>query len=184
MEVLPDKSIRIVKIGNEALIKKSDPITEFDENLANLADDMYETMLDNDGIGLAAPQIGVNIRFFVVDTQEKDGIGRLNLCNPKITYKSDDQVSMTEGCLSVPGVYLPVTRPVTIKVEFQKLNGKTITMTATGLLARVIQHEMDHLDGEIFLDLVTDKQALESEQKNITQIREEETAYVNRFATT
>jgi peptide deformylase len=117
-------------------------------NFQKLLDDMAETMINKDGIGLAAPQIGKNVRVIVINT--KDGI--IPLINPIILSQSLKKESEEEGCLSVPGVYGIVSRPFKIKVQAYDFEGVSLTLDAKGLLARVIQHEIDHLDGILFID--------------------------------
>ncbi|MBO5651882.1 MAG: peptide deformylase, partial [Selenomonas sp.] len=106
----------------------------------------------NDGVGLAAPQVGKNIRLVVIDCQDEHGL--LELINPKITFKEGEVVD-TEGCLSVPEIYGEVARAAKVKVEFMNRRGKIQHLTATGLLARCIQHELDHLEGQLFIDIAT-----------------------------
>lgn len=146
----------IHKYGADALHRVADPVQGFDAGLKQLADDMYETMLDADGIGLAAPQVGRSIRLIVVDTQQEEGVGRLNLVNPEFTPLDESLIEMNEGCLSIPGTFCAITRPERIQVSAQRLNGKPIRFQADGLLARVIQHEIDHLDGKLFVERVED----------------------------
>lgn len=117
---------------------------------AQLFLDMEETMKDHDGIGLAAPQIGKSLRFTIIKTE--DGI--LPLVNPRIVRCSITKDVMEEGCLSIPGVYGDVERSKSIKVITQDMTGKEIRFTAKGMFARVIQHEVDHLNGVLFIDKV------------------------------
>jgi peptide deformylase len=148
--------LEVLKYGNKKLNDKSVDIDKFDEELIRLADDMYNTMIENHGIGLAAPQVGILKKLIVIDTKEDEGKNgsRLNLVNPKIVAYSARTIDMEEGCLSVPGVYAKVTRPISVKIEAQDLEGKEFTMKARGLLARVIQHEIDHLKGVLFVEKV------------------------------
>ena len=127
-------------------------VERVDKKLKKLMDDMAETMYENDGVGLAAPQIGQNIRLVVIDCQDEHGL--LELINPVITFKEGEVVD-TEGCLSVPDIYGEVTRAAKVKVEFMNRRGKRQHLTATGLLARCIQHELDHLEGQLFIDIAT-----------------------------
>lgn len=146
--------LEIVKYGNDVLKQKSIEVKEFDEDLKKFIDEMYETMKENHGIGLAAVQVGVLKNIIIVDTHEEEGIGRVNLINPKITAYSVKTTIMEEGCLSIPDVYADVERPVVIKLKAQTINGEKVEMTARGLLARVIQHEIDHLSGELFVEKI------------------------------
>jgi len=136
---------------NKILHKKSEPVKAssiLSAKFKKLITDMAETMLAKDGVGLAAPQIGESIRVIVVNT--KDGV--LPLINPEIKKKSWRQETDEEGCLSVPGVYGYVKRPANIEVSGLTQTGEKIDLKAKGLLARVIQHEVDHLDGILFID--------------------------------
>lgn len=138
-------------LGDPILRAKAALVTSFDEGLRVLADDMLETMDEAPGVGLAAPQVGISIRMFVYDTRE-DGGERGSLCNPAITWTSEEQIEMEEGCLSIPGSTFMVLRPEAIHVTAQELDGTAVTIEADGFLARVFQHEIDHLDGILFID--------------------------------
>ena len=144
--------LEVLKAGNPVLKQVSVPVERVDKKLKKLMDDMAETMYENDGVGLAAPQVGKNIRLVVIDCQDEHGL--LELINPKITFKEGEVVD-TEGCLSVPDIYGEVTRAAKVKVEFMNRRGKRQHLTATGLLARCIQHELDHLEGQLFIDIAT-----------------------------
>lgn len=144
--------LEVLKAGNPVLKRVSVPVERVDKKLKKLMDDMAETMYENDGVGLAAPQIGQNIRLVVIDCQDEHGL--LELINPVITFKEGEAVD-TEGCLSVPDIYGEVTRAAKVKVEFMNRRGKRQHLTATGLLARCIQHELDHLEGQLFIDIAT-----------------------------
>ncbi|WP_173442357.1 peptide deformylase [Selenomonas ruminantium] len=144
--------LEVLKAGNPVLKRVSVPVERVDKKLKKLMDDMAETMYENDGVGLAAPQIGQNIRLVVIDCQDEHGL--LELINPVITFKEGEVVD-TEGCLSVPDIYGEVTRAAKVKVEFMNRRGKRQHLTATGLLARCIQHELDHLEGQLFIDIAT-----------------------------
>ena len=142
--------LEILKAGNPVLKKKSVPVERVDKNLKKLLDDMAETMYAHDGVGLAAPQVGRNICVVVIDCQDDHGL--LELINPVITFREGEAVD-TEGCLSVPEIYGEVSRAAKVKVQFINRRGKLQTLTATGLLARCIQHELDHLEGQLFIDI-------------------------------
>ena len=144
--------LEVLKAGNPVLKQVSVPVERVDKKLKKLMDDMAETMYENDGVGLAAPQIGQNIRLVVIDCQDEHGL--LELINPVITFKEGEVVD-TEGCLSVPDIYGEVKRAAKVKVEFMNRRGKRQHLTATGLLARCIQHELDHLEGQLFIDIAT-----------------------------
>ena len=136
--------------GDEILYKKGKEVKNFDEKLCILLDDMYETMKKNEGVGLAAPQVGILKRAVVIDTGE----GKIELINPEIVEESGEQTG-SEGCLSVPGVYGEVTRPNKVTVKARDREGKLFKLTGEELLARAICHEVEHLDGKLFLDRVT-----------------------------
>ncbi|MGF7533249.1 peptide deformylase [Bacillus mexicanus] len=138
---------RIVTHPAEVLETPAESVTVFDKKLKKLLDDMYDTMLEMDGVGLAAPQIGILKKIAVVDIG--DDSGRIDLINPEIVEKSGEQTGI-EGCLSFPGVYGDVTRADYVKVRAFNRQGKPFTLEARGFLARAVQHEMDHLDGVLF----------------------------------
>lgn len=135
----------IVKEGDPVLTKKCRPVEKFDDKLADLLDDMYETMTNGNGVGLAAPQVGILRRLFVIDIGE----GRLEFINPEIIKTSGKQES-GEGCLSCPGEYGITVRPKFVTVKAQDRNGKEFTLDAADLLAKAVCHENDHLDGILF----------------------------------
>ena len=135
----------IVKEGDEVLTKKCRPVEKFDDRLASLLDDMYETMMAGNGVGLAAPQVGMLRRVFVIDIGE----GKLEFVNPEI-IKTSGRQETGEGCLSCPGEYGITVRPRFVTVKAQDRNGKEFTMDASDLLAKAICHENDHLDGILF----------------------------------
>lgn len=113
---------------------------------------MFAIMYNNNGVGLAAPQIGLSIAMFVMDPMITDG--KRVVINPSITHFSNEQISMIEGCLSIPDVSLPVTRPKSIIVKYQDLSGKIIEEELSGYPARIFQHEIDHLNGILFTERV------------------------------
>lgn len=134
------------------------PVETIDKEIHQLIDDMYETMYDQDGCGLAAPQVGVLKRVLVYDVDYDDNGRKSNpkcLINPVITYHSESQSSCTEGCLSLPGQYIDVKRPANITLTYLDYDGKYQEMEADGLKATCIQHEIDHLNGIIFTDYVS-----------------------------
>ena len=143
----------IVKYPSSILRGKSVPVQPNDESIKQLVENMAETMYAAPGIGLAAPQVGVLKRVVVIDISNKDD-GKKNLIvliNPKIKC-SEEKIVGEEGCLSIPEVYGDVLRSKTVEVNFFDYTGKERQLTAEGLLARVIQHEVDHLDGILFID--------------------------------
>lgn len=135
--------------GDEILYKKCKAVVKFDEKLHILLDDMYETMQSRDGVGLAAPQVGILKRAVVIDV----GDGKIELINPEIVEESGEQTG-SEGCLSVPGVFGEVTRPNVVTLKAQDRDGKWFKITGKELLARAFCHEIEHLDGKLFLDRV------------------------------
>ena len=137
--------------GDEVLAKTCKEVTKFDEKLAILLDDMYDTMKSRDGVGLAAPQVGILKRAVVIDIGE----GKIELINPKIVSQEGTQ-NGSEGCLSVPGVFGMVERPLKVTVDAQDRHGNPITVTGEELLARALCHECEHLDGKLFLERVTE----------------------------
>lgn len=140
----------ILKEGDEALRKVCRPVEKFDLKLHSLLDDMYETMEESNGVGLAGPQIGILRRVVVIDVGE----GRIELINPEIVKFSGNQTDK-EGCLSCPNKWGYVTRPMKVTVKAQDRNGDKITVKGSGLLARALCHEIDHLDGVLFVDKAT-----------------------------
>ena len=135
---------------DEVLHKVCKEVTVFNERLGILLDDMYETMLSRDGVGLAAPQVGIIKRVAVIDVGE----GKIELVNPVIVSEEGVQ-NGSEGCLSVPGVFGEVERPQKVTVEAYDRNGNKFTVTGEDLLARALCHEIEHLDGKLFLERVT-----------------------------
>ena len=143
---------KIVMYPAEILEQKCSEVTKFDRKLGKLLDDMYETMIEFDGVGLAAPQIGVSERIAIVDIDDESGT--IEMINPRIIETSGDQIG-PEGCLSFPGLYGEVSRPYYVKIEAYNRKGKKFTLEAEDFLARAIQHEMDHLDGILFTSKVS-----------------------------
>ena len=139
----------ICKLGDEILRCKATDIEKIDSSLSVLADAMFETMYEANGVGLAGPQIGVDKRIFVIDIGNGD---KYCFINPVILTTTDDECLHEEGCLSIPGVYAKIRRPSGLKVQARNLEGKLFTLEADGLLARAIFHEYDHLDGKLFID--------------------------------
>ncbi|MDL2233567.1 peptide deformylase [Ruminococcaceae bacterium OttesenSCG-928-L11] len=143
---------QIIQEGNAFLRKKSREVTVFDQRLHTLLDDMKETMDGANGVGLAAVQVGVLRQVIVVDVGED----LIELINPKIIETSEETASEAEGCLSFPGQYGMVERPLKVKVEAQDRDGNLFTVEGEGLKARAFCHEIDHLGGVLFVDLVTE----------------------------
>lgn len=139
----------VITEPDEVLRKTARPVEKFDEKLSQLIDDMFDTMYQKDGVGLAAPQIGILRRICVIDVGE----GPIELVNPEIIKISGKQ-NETEGCLSCPGKWGVTERPKKVKVRAYNRKGQQYEITGTDLLARALCHEIDHLDGVLFLDRV------------------------------
>src|SRR6185369_7952297 len=146
-------AIRPVRIyGDPALRQRAQPVEAFDEPLLRLVADMFETMHAYRGVGLAGNQVGVPQRVLVVEVPVEDGVPqRLALVNPSLTAASGQQVG-EEGCLSIPGIYEDIKRALRVRVRAHDPQGATLDFEAEGYLARVLQHEVDHLDGILFVD--------------------------------
>lgn len=148
-------TIRPILIHPDPRLKKlCDPVARITPDLETLADDMLATMYDAPGIGLAAPQIGQTIRMFVADPRRDpdEAPNPLVLINPEITWSSEEQSSYDEGCLSIPDQFADVTRPAQVKMRWLGLDGKTHEQEFDGLAATCVQHELDHLNGILFID--------------------------------
>ena len=148
----------IVLMGDPVLRAEADEVTAFDDELRKLVRDMFETMYHAEGIGLAAPQVGVSRRVIVVDLKrenDEEEERRLALVNPRVTWESDATEKQSEGCLSIPGLEEVVRRPASVRVEGQDPDGNPVTVEADALFARALQHEIDHLNGILFLDRVS-----------------------------
>lgn len=146
VHLYPDKALR-------AVCETVKP-EEFDDSLKMFVEAMSTVMLQNGGIGISAPQVGVNIRVLVVNLTRKNE-DNIAIINPRVIETGEEMVTAKEGCLSFPGVEVKVTRPATVTVEAESFDGKTVTLDLKGLGARVVQHEMDHLDGKLLIDNAT-----------------------------
>ncbi|MBN37658.1 MAG: peptide deformylase [Opitutae bacterium] len=174
-------TLRITQYGEDILHEKGQKVSDFSDELAKLTDDMTEAMRHAEGIGLAAQQIGQALRFCVVEVPDHpdypiscilDGkslspslLMPMPLANPKIEFLPGDEFYYEEGCLSLPGIKGDVARPELIRVEYQDLDGVPHVLECDGLLARCIQHEVDHLDGILFIDRM--------EKAHFAEIRDE-----------
>ena len=148
-------TIRPILIHPDPRLKKvTEPVAELTDELRALADDMLETMYDAPGIGLAAPQIGVMKQMLVMDCVKDEGEEPrpMVLVNPKVIWESDERGTYEEGCLSIPDQYAEVERPAEVKVEWLGLDGETHQEAFDGLWATCVQHEIDHLNGKLFID--------------------------------
>ena len=142
----------IIKVPNLILKKISKPVEEVNDEIRSILDDMLDTMYDAPGIGLAAIQIGIPLRMLVIDISKEEKNDPLFFINPEIVEPSKDLSSFEEGCLSVPGIWEEIERPDKCKVKFLNRKGKKQEKKCNGLLATVIQHEIDHLEGIVFVD--------------------------------
>ncbi len=143
-------ALRTIRKDDDPILRKrSREITKFDERLKALADDMIETMIDADGLGIAAPQVGILKRIIIIDDCNGEGAGVY--VNPEILSAEGEQYEV-EGCLSFPGIFGRVKRPAKVKVKYQDLDGKEHHLTAEETCARAFSHEIDHLNGVVFLD--------------------------------
>lgn len=147
----------IVKLGDPILNKKSRVVEKFDDRLATLIDDMFETMYNGNGVGLAAVQVGILKRVVVIDIGE----GPMELVNPEITLEEGEQISQ-EGCLSLPGKWANTQRPQRVQVKAQDRNGKWQVFTGEDLKAKAFCHEIDHLDGILFTSHIVDGETLQN----------------------
>ena len=147
--------LEILQAPHPVLKTKAKPVARVDDGLRRLAADMFETMYKAPGIGLAAPQVGVSERLIVLDVADGDERGPMTLVNPEIVWRSSDRATAEEGCLSLPGHFADVTRPQQLKVSYLTEQGLERQLEAEGLLARCVQHEIDHLDGILFVDHLT-----------------------------
>ena len=146
----------IIKLPDKRLRLKSEPVKHVDAGIKKLVDDMFETMYDAPGIGLAAIQLGVAKRVVVMDLSKKEDDHKPQVfINPEITWKSEEIAKYEEGCLSIPEYYEEVERPAEVKVKYLDLDGKSHEVKVKGLLATCIQHEVDHTNGVLFIDYLS-----------------------------
>ncbi|MFP3089919.1 peptide deformylase [Treponema sp. TIM-1] len=145
--------MEIILLGNELLRQKAAPVKEIDGSYGKIAAKMVEALHQGKGIGLAGPQVGILERIFVVHIE--GDIPRIFI-NPSIIGTSQDMVKYEEGCLSLPGIWADVLRPSAVRVQAWNEKGRPFTIEADGILARVIQHEYDHLEGVLFIDRLSD----------------------------
>jgi len=146
--------LKILEFPDPRLRTIAEPVEKVDDEIRNVIDDMFETMYDAPGIGLAATQVNIHKRIVVIDVSE-EGNEPLVLINPEFEVLSDDLDLMQEGCLSVPGFYENVERPDRVKLKALDSNGDAYKLEAEGLLAVCIQHELDHLNGQLFVDHIS-----------------------------
>ena len=162
--------LQILEFPDPRLRTVAKPVTDFDDELKQLIDDMFETMYEAQGIGLAATQVNVHKRLLVIDLSENKDSPQVFI-NPDFEVIDDEPAEYDEGCLSVPGFYETVVRPASIRVRAQNPQGEHFELEASGLLATCIQHEIDHLNGKLFVDYLSAlkrnriRSKLEKEQK-------------------
>jgi peptide deformylase len=147
-------ALEIRTFGDPVLKTRAAPVESFDESLVRLTQDMLATMRDNEGVGLAANQVGRLKRVFVAAIEDEEYV----ITNPVLTDSSETTETAPEGCLSIPGIQVDIERPIAVTVSGQDVSGKPLHIKASDLLARVLQHEVDHLDGVLILDR-TDRQS-------------------------
>ena len=144
--------LKIRKYGDKLLREKSTPVEEINDEILKILDDMVETMIDAKGVGLAAPQVGINKTMFVLGIDD----GKIRkVINPEFIEISSEIVENEEGCLSIPGIYKKVCRPAKVKIKYVNEKGEIVIEEGTELLSRAFQHEYDHLQGELFVDKVS-----------------------------
>lgn len=165
--------LQIVTLPDEGLRKKARPVTKFDAELQTLIDDMVETMRVANGVGLAAPQIGQSRQLAIIESLPKtddeeneieDSRDLFVIVNPRIVWESNDVIDGIEGCLSIPGYLGEVERPYSVRVRAQDRHGKPLKFRLKGWTARIFQHEIDHLNGVLFIDKLTARENLWTEE--------------------
>ncbi|MEO0508463.1 MAG: peptide deformylase [Verrucomicrobiota bacterium] len=182
--------LRVTKYGEPILREQGAPVTEFNKELAQLAEDMVETMYAEEGIGIAAQQVGKALQICIVDVRPPEGAevpfnysydGKqppldlfmpITICNPKIIIIDNREYVYEEGCLSFPEVNGKVDRPMGVRCEFQDVRGNPHIIEADGLLGRCILHEVDHLNGELFIDIMN-KRDLKKNETKIKKLKQE-----------
>lgn len=175
----------VVKLGEDILRQKAEPVPEVNDEIRKLVADMFETMEEYDGVGLAGPQVGKKLRLFVAIAD--DEIKRVFI-NPQIIKTSQETSDYDEGCLSIPQVYETINRPKEVTVQALNENGRPFTLEADGLLARIIQHEYDHLEGILYIDRGDKEFARKTEEQfkkraeRATQKAKEKEAKAKRIA--
>jgi len=161
----------IITLPNETLRQKARKVTSFGADLQILIDDMVDTMRAAPGVGLAAPQVNIPLRVIVVEfneTEDEEAPPKLYVCvNPKITPSTTEEEIGTEGCLSIPGIVGDVSRPIAVSVKALNRHGQPMKLKASGWLARIFQHEVDHLNGVLFVDLAEKVWPIEGETTQI-----------------
>ncbi len=144
--------LEVYLYGSEILRGHSAPVEDFDDRLRELYNGMVQAMTREDGVGLAAPQVGLSQRFLIARDERGGWPSILPMVNPEILFRSEERCGLSEGCLSLPGITADVQRPVRIRVRYQDLEGQECELEADDWLARIVQHEIDHLEGILFVD--------------------------------
>jgi peptide deformylase len=161
---LKNPPLKVHTLGDRVLRQPAKRISKVNDEIRQIIVEMLQTMYSNDGIGLAAPQVGINKQLLVIDIELKDETKNpLIMINPEVKNSGGDLITGEEGCLSVPEVFLDVVRPDRVEVVYRDEDGRPKHLITEGLLARVIQHEMDHLNGVLFVDRVKNAIALNKE---------------------
>ncbi|CCH67451.1 Peptide deformylase [Richelia intracellularis HH01] len=161
---LTNPPLELHYLGDRVLRQTAKRIARVDENIRQIVRQMLQTMYSKDGVGLAAPQVGINKQLIVIDCEPDNSTNPpLVLINPVIKQVSKELTSAQEGCLSIPGVYMSVTRPEEVEIAYKDENGCPKTSKARDLLGRCIQHEMDHLNGIVFVDRINNFLSLTQE---------------------
>jgi len=173
--------LKIIKYGHPVLRQKAALVTEINDEIRSIIKDMNETLSAENGVGLAAPQVGISKRIFIVDLTKADQDKKVVLLNPKIIFRSAKTSVSEEGCLSIPDVWGPVRRSDQIKIKGELLNGRSLIIEAEGLFGRALQHEFDHLNGVLFIDHIP-KDALEQHREKLDAMVEENRNKVERIA--
>ena len=158
--------LEILTIPDKRLKHKSSEVESFDKSLEKIVKDLFDTLYSSgNGIGLAAPQVGIKKRIIVIDLKEEGKSLPITFINPKIIFLSDETSVNEEGCLSIPGYYAEVKRPNVVEVEWTDLDGKKNKDKLTGLMSICIQHEIDHLDGILFIDYLSNLKKKRAQEK-------------------
>ncbi|WP_235912480.1 peptide deformylase [Ruania zhangjianzhongii] len=166
--------LRVTEVGEDVLHHPCRPVTEFGtEELRTLVDDMFATMLIAEGVGLAANQVGVDLKLFVYDLTTDDGVRYVgHVCNPVIEVLGEETEEIEEGCLSVPGPGVDLFRPLQVRLTGADIEGEPLSYAAEGYLARCFQHESDHLNGRLYIDLIS-KRSRKRVLKDMAELRPE-----------
>jgi len=163
--------------GDPILRSRAADVTTFDVSLREIGEEMVEAMVREDGVGLAGPQVGLDMRILVALAMQEPGdedAEPMVFVNPEILERSKDTWVYEEGCLSIPGIRGDVTRPLTVRVRYRDLDGKEQTMDVEGMFARILQHEIDHLEGKLFIDYLSpaEKALIKPKLRGISKLNE------------